>query len=207
MKTLLMAIALVAGFAGNLFAQCNAGNQVDFGNANLGRELAASRPTFQPVMEAPVQRIAMKQTSASSSASSAGGLTQPGFLTFQEGGQRLTAVPEINSDCDEASMLRAELAEVRAELAQMRAARQQSQPVFQTAAFQTSAGGTSASSSASSAAPSVNQLALTQPLPQASRQSNVACSSGGCGGRRGFLRLPVRRSTSVSRSFSRTTSG
>jgi hypothetical protein len=200
---ILCAMVIVGLTAFDANAQCGSGNSVDFGNADLGRQLCqggncnlSSVQTFEEVI--PLQRVAMRQ-SASSSSASASALTQPGaYLTFQEGGMQ--PVPEMSRNSSyEASMME-ELAMLREEVRQLRSARS-SQPVFQTAAFQS--GGASASSSAATSAPNVAQLALTN--QNSARSSQSACSSGGCGGRsRGSLL--GRRQVSRSRSFSSSTS-
>lgn len=237
MKSLMMAILAVAMIASQSFGQgCNSGNQVDFGNADLGRQLSSTQQAPQlnieqlrsllaqaatpghnavyddgrtymnyaakeKLVNGQFQNVAMRQAAASASSSTASGLNQPGYLTFQENvvARQVMPVPEVSNG--EVAALRAEISALMAEVRSLQSARS-SVPVFQTAAFQS--GGAAASSSASTAAPSIGQLALTAPAPVAARSSQSACSSGGCGRSRGSL-LP-RRQVSRSRSFSSSTS-
>lgn len=209
MKSLMMAILAVAMIAAQSYGQgCNSGNQVDFGNADLGRQLSSTQVQSNDLQLASLvhqmqtlQNQIPRQAAASSSSSTASGLNQPGYLTFQENvvARQVMPVPEISSD-SEVAALRGEIAALVAQVQSMQSARS-SMPVFQTTAFQS--GGAAASSSASTAAPNVAQLAITAPAPVAARSSQSACSSGGCGGRR---QLFGRRQVSVSRSFSRSSS-
>lgn len=217
-KKMFFAMAVVAALVVPAMGQQCGSDQVDLGNFNLGQQLISQAGGSGMNNDLNVQLASMTEQvrqlqnalaghaprqAASASSSAGGGLTSPGFLTFQDTGvahSEMIPVPVMQNN-GEVNDLRNQVASLMAEINAMKTQR----PVFQTAAFQS--GGAAASSSASTAAPSVNQLALSLPTPAASRQSSSSCSGGSCGGRR--FQLFGRgggRQVSRSRSFSSSTS-